>query len=90
MNQMTEPLCPNCKDPVSQHDSFYCLHVGCLCNMSQSTAQALYERDILQKKLDVAMGLIKVLRHNVFVEDTEDYKSFRKTIDDALAVIEEI
>lgn len=34
--------CPSCGHPVSQHTDFYCLHVGCKCNISNVAAEARY------------------------------------------------
>lgn len=47
--------CPSCHHPVSEHAEFFCMHISCMCNMPKSTALANYERDVMKKKLDIAV-----------------------------------
>lgn len=52
---MKPPICPDCNHLILEHQDHFCMHVGCKCNISKATAQAMYERDLFKKKYELAI-----------------------------------
>lgn len=70
---ITQPTCPDCKHPVSQHSDFFCMHINCYCNSGKATAQAKFERDVLRKQLDVAIKLCDDM-NDYYADKRENYE----------------
>ena len=56
--------CPDCHHPVHEHAEFYCLHVGCRCNLPNVAAEARARCYMLDRQLGVAKTNLEDMKNN--------------------------